>query len=633
MPWGTALSMSTHDAPKVSTPARALRADVYTMTVTPQPIENHAVVGDLNTVALVSLEGTIDFMCFPRFDSPTIFASLLDPVHGGSFEIAPTMRGIKHRQLYLPDSNILLTRFLAADGVAEISDFMPVEEATSAHNLVRRVKTVRGEVQYRVCCAPRFDYARAGHRCELEGNDVIFTSEASDGLVLRLRSSVPLEIQNGAAVAYFTLRADETVSFVLEDARERLDCNADGYVAESFKQTLNYWRSWLAECKYQGRWREMVHRSALTLKLLVSREYGSLVAAPTFGLPEVIGGERNWDYRFTWIRDASFTIYALMRLGYTSEAAAFNRWIEQRCRELNPDGSLQIMYGIDGRHELPEHVLGHLSGYRDSRPVRIGNAAYSQLQLDIHGELMDSVYLFDKWGEPISHDLWTQLVRLVDWVAVNWHRPDEGIWEVRGGQQEFLYSRLMCWVAMDRGIRLARRRSLPAPLSKWTRVRDRIYHDIFTNFWDAEQKAFIQHRHSRALDASVLLMPLVKFIAPTDPKWLSTLQAIQQELVHDSLVNRYKVDNAAPDGLPGTEGTFSMCTFWYAECLARAGNEPQARLVFEKMLGYANHVGLYAEQLGPQGEHLGNFPQAFTHLGLISAAYALDRRLDKAATA
>ena len=595
-----------------------------------QPIENHAVVGDLNTVALVNLEGTIDFMCFPRFDSPTIFASLLDPVQGGSFEIAPTMRGVKHRQLYLPDSNILLTRFLASDGVAEISDFMPVEEVTEAHNLVRRVKTVRGEISYRMCCAPKFDYARAKHRCEQQGNDVLFYSEHSDRMVLRLRSSIPVEIENGAAVAYFRLKADETASFVLEDAREELECNADGYVAESFKETLNYWRSWLSHCKYQGRWREMVYRSALTLKLLVSREYGSLVAAPTFGLPEMIGGERNWDYRFTWIRDASFTIYALMRLGYTSEAAAFNGWIEQRCRELNPDGSLQIMYGIDGKHELPEHQLWHLSGYRNSKPVRIGNDAYSQLQLDIHGELMDSVYLFDQWGAPISHDLWTQLQRLVNWVAVHWQEPDEGIWEVRGGRQEFLYSRLMCWVAMDRGIRLAQRRSLPAPLGKWLRVRDRIYNDIFTNFWDDERGAFVQHRNTRALDASTLLMPLVKFIAPTDPRWLSTLHAIQKELVHDSLVHRYVVDHAAPDGLPGTEGTFSMCTFWYAECLARAGDVQQARLNFEKMLGYANHVGLYAEQLGPQGEHLGNFPQAFTHLGLISAAYALDKELDKA---
>jgi GH15 family glucan-1,4-alpha-glucosidase len=343
----------------------------------------------------------------------------------------------------------------------------------------------------------------------------------------------------------------------------------------------------------------------------------------------VIGGVRNWDYRYTWIRDASFTIYALMRLGYTEEAAAFNHWIEERCRELNPDGSLQIMYGIDGRHELPEQALDHLSGYRDSRPVRIGNGAWDQLQLDIHGELMDSVYLYDKWGKPIGHDLWMNLVRLVNWVCENWRRPDEGIWEVRGGRQEFLYSRLMCWVAIDRGIRIARKRSFPAPLVQWIEMRDTIYKDIYNEFWNEKKQTFVQHKGSETVDASCLLMPLVKFISPIDRRWLSTMRAVERELVEDSLVHRYRIGHSAPDGLPGQEGTFCMCTFWYAECLARSGDPLQGRFIFEKMLGYANHAGLYAEELGPAGEHLGNFPQAFTHLGLISAAHALDRALQK----
>jgi len=386
---------------------------------------------------------------------------------------------------------------------------------------------------------------------------------------------------------------------------------------------------WIGRSRYRGRWREIVDRSALTLKLLTSAPHGSIVAAPTFGLPEELGGVRNWDYRYTWIRDASFTIYALMRLGYTDEAGAFMRWIEARCSELNPDGSLQLMYGIDGRHNLPEQELPHLEGYMKSSPVRIGNGAAGQLQLDIYGELMDSVYLHNKHGEPISYDFWENLVRLIDWVAKHWQQPDEGIWEVRGGQQEFLYSRVMCWVALDRGIRLAQKRSFPAPLDRWHQVRDQIYHDIYKNFWDRDRQAFVQHKGSKHLDASCLLMPLVKFISPSDPRWIKTLDAIGRTLVEDSLVYRYNPEHGASDGLDGGEGTFSMCSFWYVECLARSGDLEKARFYFEKALGYANHLGLFAEEIGPLGTQLGNFPQAFTHLALISAAYDLERRLDR----
>ncbi|MGB6410770.1 MAG: glycoside hydrolase family 15 protein, partial [Candidatus Deferrimicrobiaceae bacterium] len=395
----------------------------------------------------------------------------------------------------------------------------------------------------------------------------------------------------------------------------------------AFKETLNFWRQWVARSTYRGRWRETVNRSALTLKMLTSRSNGSIVAAPTFGLPEEIGGERNWDYRYTWIRDASFTLYGLIRLGYTAEAAAFMRWIEGRAGELNPDGSLQIMYGIDGRHDLTEEILPHFEGYRKSSPVRIGNGAYNQLQLDIYGELMDSVYLYDKYGEPIGYDLWSNLVRLIDWVCKNWQKKDEGIWEIRSGQKEFLYSRLMCWVAIDRGIRLAQKRSLPAPFDRWYKARDTIYRDIFKNFWDPRRKAFTQSKGSTVLDAANLLMPMVKFLGPTDPRWLSTLKAIEEDLVEDSHVYRYRVTDGSSDGLQGEEGTFTMCSFWYVECLSRAGEVQKARFFFEKMLGYANHLGLYSEELGPRGEHLGNYPQAFTHLGLISAAHNLDRNL------
>ncbi|MFQ5666028.1 MAG: glycoside hydrolase family 15 protein [Candidatus Binatia bacterium] len=380
---------------------------------------------------------------------------------------------------------------------------------------------------------------------------------------------------------------------------------------------------------YNGRWYDMVHRSALTLKLLASQPHGSFVAAPTFGLPEEIGGPRNWDYRYTWIRDASFTLYGLFRLGYTEEAVAFMRWIEARCSELEPDGALQVMYGIDGRHDLAETTLTHLEGYKQSSPVRIGNRAYKQLQLDIYGELMDSVYLYNKFAEPISHDLWKNIVRLLNWVCANWRQKDEGIWEIRSGQHAFLYSRVMCWVALDRGVRLAQRRSLPAPLDRWHKVRNELYQDIFARFWHKQRQAFVHYEGTAHVDAASLLMPLVRFMGPTDPRWCSTLRAIEDELVDDSLVYRYGRDTFR-DGLTGKEGTFTMCSFWYVECVSRAGDPAKARFLFEKALGYANHLGLYSEELGPRGEHLGNFPQAFTHLGLISAAFDLNRRLSAA---
>lgn len=596
-----------------------------------KPIENYGLIGDLNTTALVGMDGSIDFMCFPQFDSPTVFAALLDHRKGGRFLLAPQMTG-KQKQLYLPDSNVLLTRFLSEQGMAEVSDFMPITGLGHARDLVRRAKCIRGDIPFCMVCEPRFDYGRADHRVEKKRNEVLFISRGPDKTVLRLRSEVPMRVENGAAVARFKLRSGGKAAFVLEDGSKGTDSPSAGpdYVPESFKETVNFWRDWVAHSKYRGRWRSIVNRSALTLKLLTSAQYGSIVAAPTFGLPEQAGGVRNWDYRYTWIRDASFTIYALMRLGYTEEAAAFMQWIEARCAELKDHMPLQVMYGIDGRQNLQETTLPHFEGYRKSRPVRIGNNAHNQLQLDIYGELMDSVYIYNKFGELISYDFWLNLARLIDWVCENWQRPDEGIWEVRGGAHEFLYSRVMCWVAVDRGIRLAMKRSFPAPLARWLQIRDRIYRDVYETFWDRELQTFVQFKGSKAVDASALLMPLVKFIGSNDPRWRSTLRTINQTLVEDSLVYRYNIMKGAATGFPGGEGTFSMCSFWNVECLARAGDLKLARFHFEKTLGYANHLGLYSEELGLTGEQLGNFPQAFTHLGLISAAHYLDRKLEEA---
>ena len=598
------------------------------------PIENYGVIGDLNTVALVSIHGSIDFMCFPDFDAPTIFAALLDADKGGFFCIRPRqLDEVNHKQLYLPDTNVLLTRFLSSEGVGELTDFMPVEALYQGGNvLVRRVTSVRGSLAYEMSCAPRFDYARATHRVEEHQGAILFISDA---MTLRLTATVPLQASERNASATFTLAAGVSADFVLELLNDTADQGRDvsAFATHHLYATVNYWKEWVERSRYKGRWREMVNRSALTLKLMTSHKYGSLVAAPTFGLPEWVGGERNWDYRYTWIRDASFTVYSMVSLGYTREAGEFMRWVEKRCQDMGADdgdptnGYLGLMYKLDGDRQLTEVTLDHLEGYRGSKPVRIGNGAHNQLQLDIYGELMDAVYLYNKYGEPISYDFWLALKRHINWLTSHWRQPDEGIWEVRGGRRHFLYSRLMCWVAMDRAIKLADMRPFPIP-NHWHDTRDEIFESIWTDFWNEERGCFVQYQGSNTVDAATLLMPLVRFISAKDPRWKSTMRAIEEELVSDSLVFRYHLENAADDGLTGGEGTFSMCTFWYVECLSRAGELQKARLYFEKMLGYANHVGLYAEMLGFRGEHLGNFPQAFTHLGLISAALNLDKQLN-----
>jgi GH15 family glucan-1,4-alpha-glucosidase len=593
------------------------------------PIAEHGVIGDLHSVALVGTDGTIDWYCPERFDAPSVFGAILDAQRGGYYRIAPARGSGTSKQLYFPDTNVLITRFFTDDGVAEVQDFMPVSTPGAPHRqrLIRRVMCVRGELAIRLELEPRFDYGRAEHETHAFEGGVVFHSPA---LSLALDSAAPLARTDRGVEAEFVLGEGETATFTLESVDESYEqrAHSEAETRELFERTVAYWRGWLRKCRYQGRWREMVHRSALTLKLLTYEPSGAILAAATTSLPEQLGGERNWDYRFTWIRDASFSIYALLRLGFTDEAQAFMGWLTERFKETmhGASGPLQIMYGIDGRADLEEELLDHLEGYRGSAPVRIGNGAATQRQLDIYGELIDSVYLYNKYGEPISHDSWQEICTIVDWVSEHWNEMDEGVWETRGGQQDFTYSRLMSWVAVERAIRIARQRGLPADLVKWMGTRDAIYNEIMERGWHESRGAFVQHYGTDVLDASVLLMPLVKFISPTDPRWLSTLDAMSKELVSDSLVYRYNAA-ASPDGLAGDEGTFSICSFWYVEALTRAGRLDEARLAFEKMLTYGNHLGLFAEEIGPTGELLGNFPQAFTHLALISAAYNLDRQL------
>lgn len=585
------------------------------------PIADHGVIGDLRSVALVGTNGTIDWYCTPRFDAPSVFGSILDSDLGGHYEIT-SAEDCATKQLYVPDTNVLITRFLSPAGVGEVHDFMPV--GVGPQRLIRRVLCVRGEMEFRLECEPRFNYGRDDHEVVLAEEGALFRSP---DLSLALGAPIPLSSSGTGVSATFTLAAGESATFVLETNGQPHAVSEDDAQIE-FEQTVQYWLDWIAQSTYTGRWRETVNRSALVLKLLTYAPTGAIVAAPTTSLPEQLGGARNWDYRYTWIRDSAFTLYALMRLGFADEATAFSQFVVDRFRNASTNGSgpLQVMYGIDGRTKLPEEELTHLEGYHGSSPVRIGNGAAHQLQLDIYGEIVDAVYLIDRRGTRIPYDAWVALAEVVEWVCENWDQPDEGVWETRGGRKRFTYSRVMCWVALDRAIRIARERSLPADIVRWMRVRDEIFFRVMKNGWSEEKQAFVQHEETDVLDASVLVMPFVHFIAADDPRWLSTLDAIGRELVSDSLVYRYDPE-ASPDGLDGDEGTFSICSFWYVEALSRAGRVREARMAFEKMLTFANHLGLYSEEIGPSGEQLGNFPQAFTHLALISAAFSLDRNL------
>lgn len=589
-----------------------------------EPIGNYGVIGNLHTIALVSAAGSIDYLPFMRIDSPTVFLKILDQHIGGCFSIQPTKSYVKSTQFYLTDTNILVTRFHTESGVAEITDFMPVNEQEFRCAIIRQVKVVIGKVDLSMMCMPAFDYARSAHKVVQESTGCLFTPEDSEQTPIRLTSNMHLHLDDGYASAQFQLNENEECFFLLEaeHSTHSRSGDTDLYLKNTFATTYNFWKQWVSKCTYNGPWKEVVNRSMLALKLLISHKYGSPVAAATFGLPEAIGGERNWDYRFTWIRDAAFTMYALTNMGFYDEADKFIEWIKRQ----EYKGKLQLLYAVDGTKELSETELPHLEGYKGSKPVRIGNGAYDQLQIDIYGELLDTVYVFVKYARPITIEFWRELTEQVDFVTKNWQLPDHSIWEIREGKRQFLYSRLMCWVAIDRAIKIADLCSFPYPEAEWKQVKGDIYNDIFDNFWSQDKECFVQYNGSDRLDASTFMMPIVGFISPYSVYWQSTLKAIEQDLISDVLVYRYKDDLKAIDKFKGKEGTFTICSFWYIQCVAKSGETEKANLLFEKLLGYANHLGLYAEQIGIDGQHLGNFPQAFTHLSLIGAALELNKK-------
>ena len=589
------------------------------------PIEDHGIIGDLHTAALVGTNGSIDWLCLPAFDSPSVFASILDDERGGHFSLRPA-EYTHSQQLYLPDTNVLLTRFITTEGVAEVLDFMPIEDdRESRHDLIRDIRVIRGRVTIDVDCHPAFDYARQEHTMEFIRSGVIFKGA---GTTLNLASVVPLkEGPSRSAVTRFELKEGESASFALQqldegkeprEAPNRTECQ------ELLQDTLDYWRRWISKSTYRGRWREIVNRSALALKLMIYDPTGALVAAPTMALPQTMEKAYNWDYRYTWLRDAAFAMFVLIRIGFRDEAHKFMRWLQERCH--GSGGLLQPIYGIDGRTELDKEELHHLSGYRDSSPVRIGNGIYNQLQLVLYGAVLDAVYLYNKYSAPLDYEVWQSLRSLLGWLSQNWHQPDAGMWEVRDNREHFVSSKVFSWVALDRGIRLAHQRGQPADEDVWIDQRDAIYEEVMSKGWNAEKESFVRHYGSEALDASLLLMPVVEFVGPSDPRWLATLDRVQKELTYDVLVERYEGESAN-DGPADDQGAFGVCSFWLVECLTRAGRLDEARLTLEKMFSYANHLGLYAEKIGYSGEALGNFPHAFTHLSLITAVVRLDRAL------
>lgn len=628
-----------------------------------QPINSYGVIGDCHSVVLVAPDGAVDWGCLPDFDSPAIFCRLLDAQRGGYFQIAPTDPSIPGSQRYLRGSNVLQTKFASIGGEIVLTDFMPVEtlsawpyqsmknntwtrEDGSCHCMVRSVECTHGELSVTMTLKVSPNYAASPSEVSLVANNmgaVISGGNQHVGLAIvgayrlpsfSMRVCQDEEDLHPSLVVQMTLREGERILFALgvgrtvQAARRLVEVelpqrNFDAELAH----TLYCWRSWLAGCTYQGPYAEWVQRSALTLKMMTYAPTGALVAAPTTSLPEGIGGVRNWDYRFTWLRDATFTLYALNMLGFTDESRAFTHWLGRLSFADGED--LQIMYGIRGERDLNERELTHLSGYCGSRPVRIGNDAANQKQLDVFGEVLDCIHLyrrqgcFERYGETLDGPLWTLMRTFVEHVCAHWQEPDNGIWEVQGGLHHFVYSKVMCWVALDRGIRAAQHLQLEADVPRWCLVRDQIRADILSHGYNTSLGAFIQSYDEDALDASSLLLPLVGFIPPDDPRMRSTVDRISEQLTDENgFVYRYHSD----DGLTGSEATFSICTFWLVDNLAMQGRLGEARSLFERLLTCAGRLGLFSEEIDSQSQAaLGNYPQAFTHIALINSAINLQK--------
>jgi GH15 family glucan-1,4-alpha-glucosidase len=616
------------------------------------PIADYAVIGDCHTAALVSRDGSLDWYCPGRFDGPAVFCRLLDAARGGYWRLAPLERFTSTRQ-YQGPTNVLQTTFAAAGGQVRVTDFMPVAEraadgrgpvVATSRRVLRLVEGLAGTVELGLTFKPTFDYARAATTLSVVPERGAVAQAAGSFLALACPSVALAAAEAGAVQGCLQVQAGRRYWLALTAAGDAAGAQAaltvDGADA-ALVTTLDFWERWAARCTYVGPYRTAVLRGALTLKLLTYEPSGALVAAPTTSLPEEIGGVRNWDYRYTWLRDSSLILFALLAVGYETAAADFFGWLE-RIYLAEDSTSLQIMYTIDGGRSLPEVTLDHLAGYRDSRPVRIGNAAAQQRQLDIYGEVLATASMRYRARAPQAErsadsggatsgppaDVWTLLRGLVEQAAAHWQDVDQGIWEVRGGPQPFLYSKLMCWVALDQGVRLAEEHGLDAPLDRWRTTREAIRAAIETRGYDATLGAFTQAFGSRALDASALAIPRAGFLPATDPRVRSTVELIRTTLTHNGLVRRY----AAPDGLPGGEGAFLMCSFWLVGALAIEGRVDEARALFERLLGYANDVGLFSEEIDPRdGTLLGNFPQGFTHLALINAAVSLARAAKRGA--